>query len=557
MPNVTHEHGDQLRAQVVRQLLIPILRKHAGTLVLALLLMLVQSVATLVQPWLGGELTNRLMFSQGFGPLLWILFGLIVAQATLGYIAALQLQKVSSRFVAEGSTRLYEHLQALPLGWHYQRQRGDVLALLTGDVYRLGHYLTGTLVPLLPLLFTLVGALLMMLGMAPMIAVAVALLMPLLFLVLKIVGRHLRPLAHASMQAWADQSAHAEQGLEMLPVIKSFAATPLNVAQFKAGAAHLCTAEIREAKWQGAIAPMVQVVGAGVVLLLLGVWGNRVVQADMGMGQLVSLFLYGLVLVSPVSQLANVYGTTQSARGTLQRLRDCLAAPIEVDTGTIGQLPAHAELKFESVGFAYPGRAPLFDGLSLSIHAGETVALTGANGAGKSTLVHLLLRLVEPQHGRVSIGGVDVREFTLAALRGQIGLVSQQVMLFNATVRDNIAYGRVEASQQDIERAAHAARAHDFINALPEGYDTLVGDNGVRLSGGQKQRIALARALLKDPPILILDEATAMFDPAGELEFIEECRDVLATRTVILITHRPASLALADRIIQLDTGHLL
>jgi len=184
------------------------------------------------------------------------------------------------------------------------------------------------------------------------------------------------------------------------------------------------------------------------------------------------------------------------------------------------------------------------------------VALTGPNGAGKSTLVHLVLRLLEPQAGRIAIDGIDVRDFRLSALREGVGLVAQQVMLFNASVLDNIAYGRADATPAQVEAAARAARAHDFVAALPQGYATVVGDQGVRLSGGQKQRISLARALLKDPPILVLDEATAMFDPEGEAEFIAECHEVLKQRTVILITHRPASLALADRILRLDGGSL-
>lgn len=532
------------------------LRPHTPALLLALGLMLVQSLATLAQPWFGGVLTDRLMFGQGFGALLWILFGLVCAQALLGYVVSIQLRKVSGRLVADASAQVYAHLQALPLAWHHARRRGDVLALLTGDVYRLGNFITGTLVPLVPLLFTLLGALAMMFRLAPFIAVAVAVLMPLLLVVLKLVGRRLRPLGHAAMQAWADQSATAEQNLDLLPVIKAFATDASEAAGYRRKAEAVYEADLRQARWQGAIAPAVQVVGAGVVLLLLGVAGHLVVRQEMGVGELVSLFLYGLVLVNPVSQLANVYGNTHAAIGTAQRLAAALDAERERDQGTLAALPPEAGIRFEAVDFAYPGREPLFRGFDLAIAAGEKVALTGVNGAGKSTLVHLLLRLVEPQAGRISIGDIDIRDLRLSALRGQIGVVSQQVMLFNASVAENIAYGRADATQVQVEAAARAARAHDFITRLPEGYATVVGDQGVRLSGGQKQRIALARALLKDPPILVLDEATAMFDPQGEAEFIAECHEALRARTVILITHRPASLALADRVLRLEDGRL-
>jgi ABC-type multidrug transport system fused ATPase/permease subunit len=195
-------------------------------------------------------------------------------------------------------------------------------------------------------------------------------------------------------------------------------------------------------------------------------------------------------------------------------------------------------------------------GADLSIQAGETVAITGENGSGKSTLIHLLMRFADPDAGRILVDGTDTRAVSIVSLRAQIGLVAQNVLLLNGTVRDNIAYGRPNASAAEIEAAAVAAQAQDFIQRLPQGYDTLIGDQGIRLSGGQRQRIALARALLKDPPILVLDEATAMFDPEGEAAFIEECGAVLADRTVILITHRPASLALADRVLRMRHGRI-
>lgn len=540
----------------LRGLLRELLRPHWPTLLLALLLLLLQSAATLAQPWLGGELTTRLSFRQGLGGLLWVLFGLIAAQAMLGYLVSIQLKKVSGRLMAEAGSRLYAHLQSLPLAWHHERQRGDVLALLTGDVYRLGDYVTGTLVPLVPLLFTLVGALVMMLQLSPVIAIAVAVLVPAMFLMLKLMGRRLRPLGQAVMQAWADQAALAGQNLELLPVIKTFASDAREARRYRDGAEAVYAAELRQARLQGVIVPLVNVLGAGVLLLFLGVAGQLVVRQELGVGELVSLFLYGLVLVSPVSQLAGVYGSTHSARGAVKRLLEALTAHPERDTGTRTMASACGELDFDRVDFAYSGRERLFSGLQLHVAAGETVAITGKNGAGKSTLVHLLLRLMEPQAGCIRIDGVDVRDFTLASLRAGIGLVAQHVLLFNATVAENIAYGHPDTRRKEIEAAARAARAHDFVSALPQGYDTVIGDQGVKLSGGQKQRIALARALLKDPTVLVLDEATAMFDPDGEAEFIAECHDTLRHRTVLLITHRPASLALADRILQLKDGRL-
>ncbi len=550
------ERGDAVKA-VARARLMAWVRPHLPALAAVLALMLMQSAATLLQPWLGGVLTDRLMLNQHLGALLWLLFALICAQQGLGYVTAIQLQKVSGRLQADAGSELYAHMQSLPLEWHNARQRGDVLALLYVDIYRIGRYVTGTLLPLLPLLFTLIGALAMMLHLAPAIAVTVAVLMPLMFLALKLVGRRLRPMSHASAEAWAAQSSLAEQNLESLALIKAFGTEPAERANFRDRADAVYAADLRLAKLQGAINPAVYVIGAGAILLLLGSGGHVIIRSEMRMGELVSVFLYGMVLVGPVGSLASVYGSTMAAMGSLRRLSDALNAAPEVDAGTEDVVPVAGDIVYSQIDFTYPGREPLFSGLNLTIRAGETVALTGVNGAGKSTLVHLLLRLVEPQGGRVAIGGIDLREFRLQALRGQIGLVAQQVLLFNATVRENIAYGRVDASQDAIERAAQAARAHDFIMALPQGYDTVVGDQGVRLSGGQRQRIALARALLRDPAILILDEATAMFDPEGEIEFIEACRDILAHRTVIMITHRPASLALANRVLRLESGRFV
>jgi len=278
----------------------------------------------------------------------------------------------------------------------------------------------------------------------------------------------------------------------------------------------------------------------------------------MSPADLVSFLLYAMLLARPVASLADVYGRTQTTRGALGRLLDALdQVPEPPPNAGITLPPVKGRLTFDHVSFGYPGRPLALDDVNLQIAAGETIAIVGPNGAGKSTLAHLLMRLHLPGSGTIAIDGHDIAAVSLDSLRRQIGVVPQHVLLFNASVRDNIAYGRLDPSLADIEHAAGLARAHDFIVELPQGYDTLVGDRGVRLSGGQQQRLALARALLKDPPILVLDEATAMFDPQGEIEFLEGARDALAGRTVLLITHRPASLAVAGGVVRMEGGRLV
>jgi ATP-binding cassette subfamily B protein len=264
-----------------------------------------------------------------------------------------------------------------------------------------------------------------------------------------------------------------------------------------------------------------------------------------------------VLLTRPVGSLADVYGHAQRARGALERLEKAFGRAAE-EPHAGRTLPAvRGEVEFRAVTFGYDGGRAALDRFDLHIAAGETIALVGANGAGKSTVGHLLTRLHDPARGSIHIDGIDIATVSPASLRAQVAVVPQGVLLFNASVRENIAYGRHQADEAQILAAARAAQAHDFIVELPDGYETLVGDRGARLSGGQRQRLALARALLKDAPILVLDEATALFDPVAEAEWLRSCAGALRDRTVILISHGRAPLAIADRVLRMERGRIV
>ncbi|QFU74597.1 ABC transporter ATP-binding protein [Halioglobus maricola] len=523
----------------------------------SVVLLLASSLLMLAQPWLAGQLTAIMLtpdatnWSAGHLMMLWLV--LLVLRNGLGFATQYYIGSAGENMTAQLRSRLFQHLQALPLSYHQQRRRGDLLAILSNDAEYISGFVTDTLVQLLPMLLTLGGACLMMLVLDPLVASLAIILLPPYFLLMKIVGRRLRPISRAWIDAYSNLFTYIDEHLAMLPAIKSFTREPTELDRFQSENAQLLRLSKKQLLIESLLGPAVSLMTGLGLLLLLWLGYSQVNAGELEAAQLVSLLLYAVLLTTPLRGLADVYGQVQRTRGAAERILDFLGEQPEPDDSGAQDLPAvRGEIRFTDVGFQYPGGKPVLRGFNLHVEAGETLALIGANGAGKSTVAHLMMRMADPDSGAISIDGVDLSTVSLKSLRTQIGLVAQHTLLLNATVADNIGYGSPVASQQAIEAAAIKANAHNFITALPQGYDTVIGDQGVRLSGGQRQRLALARTLLTDPPILILDEATSMYDPEGESEFIRECTEVLQGKTVILITHRESTLVLADRVVRLE-----
>ena len=516
------------------------------------------SLLTLAVPWLAGTMLGSMFSStRPSAGLIPLLLALLAATALVNFASACVAGATGATILADLRLRIYRHLQSLPITFHENSRQGDTLALMTYELARLSSFLTGTLANTPAQFMTVVGAVVIMARLDGRLALLVPLLVPGFYLTLKVVGRHLRTIAEAIQKAEAEVVAVAEENLEMLPAIKAFAREERETARYAAVVEGAMRLAVRENRIFAALQPTIGFITAAAAILLLYAAGQNVKSGSMSPAELFSFLFYTALLTRPAATLANLYGQIQSARGTMARLQGVLRHEPEqgYDSGdALG--PVEGAIAFEHVGFAYPDRGNALRDVSLSILPGEIVAITGANGAGKTTLIHLLLRLYQPLTGKILLDGHDIARFRVQDLRSKIGLVSQRTFLFNGTVRENIAFGLDGASAAAIERAAKLSQAWDFIRALPRGLDTRIGDHGVRLSGGQRQRIALARALVKNPPILVLDEATSMYDLDGEDAFIEACATALAGRTVILITHRPASLAMATRILHLRDGEI-
>ena len=545
------------------KMLWPFVMRQRGLFAAWLIALALSSVATLSLP-----VAVRGMIDQGFADparidatfavLLLVAVALALFTAARFFFVSL----LGERVVADLRTRLYAHLLDLDQAFFERNRSGDLVSRLSADTELLRSVVGSTMSVALRSTVMVLGSMAMLVVTSPRLAAFTLIGIPLFVLPLVLGGRRLEKISRQSQDRIADANALANETLGAIRTVQAHAREPYERDRFGGAVAVSVATARRRIGLQAIITAVAITLIFGAVTAVLWSGAHDVISGDMTAGTLGQFVLYALFGAGSVGALAEVWNELQRAAGGMGRISELLVetpgirGPSQPGTALA---KARGALAFEDVTFHYPTRpdSPALDRFTLHVAPGETVALVGPSGAGKSTVLSLLLRFHDPEQGAVAIDGIDLRSLPPDEVRAQIALVAQQPTIFATTARDNIRYGRLDASDAEVEAAARAAEAHAFLAALPEGYDAQLGERGARLSGGQQQRIAIARALLRDAPILLLDEATSALDAQSEHAVQQALTRLMEGRTTLVIAHRLATVLKADRIVVMDAGRII
>ncbi|WP_322028717.1 ABC transporter transmembrane domain-containing protein [Paraburkholderia sp. J76] len=544
--------------------LLPFLRPYAGRWALAFLALLTSAGATLVLPVAFKYLIDRGFATGDRTHIDRYFIALFVVSLILAAATALRFYWVSwlgERVTADLRRAVYDHVIRMSPQFFETTQSGEVLSRLTTDT-TLIQTVVGTSLSLgLRNLLLTVGGVAMLVATSPVLSGYIIATLIVVVAPIVVFGRSVRRLSRASQDTVANASALAGEVLNAMPTVQSYTQEQFESKRFGGAVETAFDTALKRIRARAGLTAVVIVFVFAAIVFVLWLGAQAVLAGQMSAGQLSQFILYAVFTAGAVGAVAEVWGDLQRAAGATERLLQLLAArsPVAQAAAPV-PLPAYGTgIRFENVCFSYPSRPGIaaLDAFSLDVRPGEHVALVGPSGAGKTTLFQLLLRFYDPQSGSLSINGVPTQQVTLAALRQAIGVVLQESVIFSGSVLDNIRYGSPDATLEEVRRAAAMAAAAGFIEELPQGYDTFLGERGVRLSGGQRQRIAIARAILKNPPILLLDEATSALDAASERLVQTALDNAAQNRTTLVIAHRLATVQQADRIVVMEQGRIV
>lgn len=522
----------------------------------------VWSLIGLVLPWAMRDLVDSFFKTLSLANLDNITFWLIVlfiVQAVIGFFQNYQLIFVAQRVIADIRLEIQEHLMWLPLGFFNNSRVGELVSRVTNDVSVIQSALTEVPVALLRQVVTFTGGLILMFSLNWQMTLFVFLLAPLLVLAGWTIGQRLEKISILVQERLANATSVLEEAISGIRVVKSFTTEKFEQQRFRDRIEETFSMVMKRTKLRAAFIPIASMLGLFAITAILWFGGRQVIIGALTPGSLVSFLIYMIMVATPLGEFAGQYSQLKESMGSAARIFEILdTSPEPMPSADTFKLPPiQGAIKFSKVSFAYPGGDTVLKNINLEIPPAQIVAIVGPSGVGKTTFVNLIPRFFDPTRGKIEIDGYDIRKVGLRSLRSQIGLVPQETFLFGGTIAENIAYGRQNPLREDVIKAAQAAYADEFIRALPQGYDAHVGERAVRLSSGQRQRLAIARALLKDPRILILDEATSALDTESE-HLVQAALEVLMQgRTTFVIAHRLTTIQKAQRILVLHKGQVV
>ncbi|HUS14573.1 MAG TPA: ABC transporter ATP-binding protein [Chloroflexia bacterium] len=525
-------------------------------------MLIINSIVSLVIPLTVRMIVDGVTGSRqlaDLGSSIGLLVAVAVVSASLNFGQSYLLSYVGERLVADLRRRVFTHLQSLSLAFYENQRVGDLTSRLSSDVTLVQAGLTNNLPSLLSQVITLVGGTVLILFIEWRLLLLILLLVPPIIFMARFLGKRLETTSKQTQEALGQASTVLEESLSAPRVVKAFNREDYETDRYNQAIEQTFQVAVRRARISAAFGPIMTMMGFGVLIGLLWFGGGEVLAGRMTAGQLVMLLLLVVMVSGPMGGLGSTYAQLRSAGGAAERVFEILDTQVDLtDAPDALPLPAvQGAVTFDNASFHYTGGPPVIRELTLQIEPGQVVALVGPSGAGKTTLASLIPRFYDVQGGRVLIDGHDVRGVQVRDLRSHIGVVPQEPILFGGTLRDNIRYGKLGAPDADVVAAARAANLGGLVAELPDGYDTIIGERGVKLSGGQRQRVAIARALLRNPRILILDEATSSLDNESEALIKAALERLMHNRTVVIIAHRLTTVERADRIVVMNAGRIV
>jgi subfamily B ATP-binding cassette protein MsbA len=531
-------------------------------IIFAFLCLVVTSVITLLLPLMVRNVINIVVVEKNAAALNSLTFDIIAViafQMLFGITQNYILGFVGNRMTADFRMELFNHIQSLSLRFFQARRVGEIISRMSNDISVIQKALVSIPVAVLRQTVTLVGGLAIVFYLNWKLTGLILLVLPPLMLFARIFGKRLRTLAGQVQDQLARAIVVLEEVISSIKVVKSYNREEYETKRFEESIETAFDAEVKKVKVSAFFGPFVLFLTFLVSALLIWYGGRQVMTGTTTPGELAAFFLYAIIIAGPIGTFVRLYTQVQEALGAVRRVYEILETrPLIADPeNPVAFDKVEGGIEFDQVSFGYKKETPVLKEVSLQVRPGEQVALVGPSGAGKSTVIQLLHRFFDVDEGVIRVDGHDIRQTALKTFLNHVALVPQETLLFGGTIRQNILYGKLDATDEELDRAARFANAYDFIKNLDQGYDTVVGEKGVKLSGGERQRIAIARALLKNPKILVLDEATSSLDNQSEMLIQDALENLMRGRTTLVIAHRLSTVHNADRIIVLDQGRVV